>query len=281
MTAVFALVGALVVGASDFGGGVAARRVSALRVATWIQASSLALIGIAVWFVDAPDVRGVDIGAGVVAGLAGTFSFVALYAAFSRGQITLLAPVAAVVGAVIPTVVGLFRGESLSALQVVGIVVALGAIVLVTRGGEEGREGPEATPPLAFALVLLAGVGFSIFFLALAETHQDAGFWPLVVARLVSVPVVLGLAITTSGGIGMPSSLRWVVILSGCGEAVANVFALWAFQRGPLAVAATLGAFYPVSTVLLAAVLLDERLRRLQWIGVGLALAAVVLVAVP
>lgn len=106
-----------------------------------------ALVGIAVWFV-------------------------ALYAAFSRGQITLLAPV---------------------------------AVVLVTRGGEESDEGPAATPPLAFALVLLAGVGFSIFFLALAETHQDAGFWPLVVARMVSVPVVLGLALTTSGGIGTPS----------------------------------------------------------------------------
>jgi len=281
VTAVFALVGALVVGASDFGGGIAARRVSALRVAYWIQAASLALIGVAVWFVDAPDVRGVDIGAGVVAGVAGTFSFVALYAAFSRGQITLLAPVAAVVGAIIPIIVGLFRGESLSALHVVGILLALGAIVLVTRGGEESDERHGATPPVAFALVLLAGVGFSIFFLALAETHQDAGLWPLVVARVVSVPVVFGLALTASGGIGMPVSMRWIVILSGCGEAIANVFALWAYQRGPLAVAATLSAFYPVSTVLLAGLILDERLRRVQWIGVGVALMAVPLVAIP
>ncbi len=229
MTALLALIGALVVGASDFGGGIAARQVSPLRVAAWIQAASLGLIITVVWFVDAPEVRGVDIGAGVVAGLAGTFSFVALYAAFSRGQISVLAPVSAVVGAIIPIVVGLFRGESLKAWHVLGIVMAMLAIVLVTRGGEDGASTRRPTPPVGFALALLAGAGFSVFFLALAETHEDAGLWPLLVARLVSVPVVSVIALTASGGVGMWKPLRWIVLVAGCAEGISNVF-----RSGPI-----------------------------------------------
>ena len=279
MTAFFALAGALIIGGSDFAGGYASRRTSPFRVALWIQGASGLLIVAAVWFIDAPDVRDVDIGAGVVAGISGTFSFVALYAAFALGQISRLAPVAAVVGAVVPTVVGIFRGESLTALHVAGIVVALVAITLVTQ--EQEADGGGRTPPAAFALALTAGLGFSIFFLALAETQEDAGFWPLVVARAVSIPLVALVAIRMSGGIRMPHRMPRVVIPAGFAEAVSNIFALWAYQRGPLAVAAVLGAFYPVSTVLLARLILDERLQRIQWIGVGLALVAVPMIAAP
>lgn len=280
MTALLSLIGALIVGASDFGGGVAARRQSPFAVAAWIQAASLGLIVAAVWFVDAPDIRTVDLTAGVVAGLSGTFSFVSLYAAFSLGKISLLAPVSASVGAVVPTVVGLARGESLSTINIIGIVVALVAITMVTQERPD-ESGENATPPLAFALALLAGLGFSVFFLALAETQQDAGLWPLVTARVVSVPLVAVIALTLGGGITMPRDLRAVVIVAGIAEGISNVFAMWAYQRGPLAVAAVLGAFYPVSTVLLARLVLSEQLRRIQWIGVGMALAAIPLVAVP
>ncbi len=279
MTAIFALAGALIVGVSDFGGGIAARRVSPFATAGWIQAASFGTIGLAVWFVDAPDVRSVDISAGMVAGVSGTFSFVALYAAFARGKISLLAPTSAVVGAIIPTLVGVARGESLGFINVVGITVALAAIVLVTQERSDADE-PGSTPPLAFALAVVAGLGFSVFFLALAETQPDAGFWPLVAARVVSVPAVVAIAMRF-GGMTMPPDLRWIVLAAGVAEGVSNVFVLWAYQRGPLAVAAVLGAFYPVSTVLLARVFLSERLRRLQWFGVVLALAAVPMVAVP
>ncbi len=279
MTALLSLIGALIVGASDFGGGVAARRQSPFAVAAWIQAASLGLIVTAVWFIDAPEIRTVDLTAGVVAGLSGTFSFVSLYAAFSRGKISLLAPVSASIGAVIPTLVGLGRGESLSVINVVGIVVALIALALVTQE-RDGAEA-DATPPFAFALALLAGLGFSVFFLALAETQQDAGLWPLVTARVVSVPIVALIALTLGRDITMPRDLRAVVIAAGIAEGISNVFAMWAYQRGPLAVAAVLGAFYPVSTVLLARLVLSERLRLVQWIGVGMALAAIPLVVVP
>jgi len=280
VTAFLSLMGALIVGASDFAGGISARRTSAFATAGWIQAASFATLAVAVWFIDAPEVRSVDLTAGVVAGLSGTFSFVALYAAFTRGKISLLAPTSALVGAIIPTVVGLARGESLRPLNVIGIAAAFVAIVLVTQDRGDSDE-PTSTPPVAFVLALVAGLGFSVFFLALAETQPDAGFWPLIAARVVSVPVVVGIAVRLGGGMTMPRDLRWIVIAAGVAEGVSNVFVLWAYQRGPLAVAAVLGAFYPVSTVLLARVFLSERLRRLQWIGVALSLTAVPLVAVP
>ena len=153
MTALFALAGALIVGASDFGGGFASRSTSAFRVAGWIQAFSALFIAVAVWLVDAPDVRNADLLAGAVAGVSGTFSFVALYAAFARGQISRLAPVTAVVGAVVPTVVGVARGESLTAVRALGVVVALMAIALVTQERSDG--GPSSTPASALASQVL------------------------------------------------------------------------------------------------------------------------------
>ncbi len=280
MTAIFALAGALIIGAADYGGGVAARQASPFRVTAWIQASSLVTIALAVWFVDAPSVTSTDISAGVVAGLSGTFSFVALYAAFARGQISVLAPTTAIVGAVVPTVVGVFRGEDMNGAKIVGIAFALVAIALVTRG-HGSADGPRKTPPVAFGLALLAGSGFSIFFLALAETDANAGLWPLVAARVVSVPVVALMAVVVSGGLVMPRPAWRVALVAGVAEAVANVFALWSYQRGPLAVAAVLGAFFPVSSVVLARIFLHEQLQRIQLVGVGLALVSVPLIAVP
>lgn len=279
MTAILSLISAMVIGASDFGGGVAARKASPFAVSGWIQTASFALLFTAVWFIDAPDVRTVDLTAGVVAGLSVTFSYVALYAAFSQGKISLLAPVAAIVGAVIPTLVGVARGESLGGANAAGIVIALAAIAFVTQ--DRQAEDDDPTPITAFVLALVAGVGFSVFFLALAETHGDAGIWPLIAARVVAIPIVAAVALKLGGVTAISSDTRGIVLASGLAEAISSICALYAYQRGPLAVAAVLGAFYPVSTVLLARLLLDERLRRVQLFGVLLALIAIPLVAIP
>jgi len=281
MTAIFALAGAMIVGASDFGGGLAARMTSPLRVTAWIQATSFLCILISVWFVDAPNVTTTDLTAGSIAGLSGTFSFAALYASFSRGQISRLAPVTAIIGAAVPAVVSWVRGEPRTAIQLIGVLVAMLAVAFVTQERASADE-PKSTPPDAFALAVLSGLGFSVFFLALAETSGDAGLWPLLVARAVSVPVVAGVAIALTKGLSMPTrGAVKLTVSAGAAEAVSSVLVLLAFQRGPVAVAAVLGSFYPLSTVALARVILDERLQRIQWVGVGLALLAIPLIAVP
>lgn len=281
MTAFFALAGALIVGASDFGGGLAARSTSPLRVTAWIQATGFVCLFVAVWFVDAPEITGRDLIAGAVAGLAGTVAFASLYSSFSSGQISRLAPVAAILGAAVPAVVSWFRGEAVTAVQLMGVVLALVAVALVTQ--ERAREDvPPTTPPKAFALAVLAGVAFSVFFLALAETQDDAGLWPLIAVRVISVPLAIAAALVFSKGIRMPSTgAAGLTTSAGVAEALASVFVLLAYQRGPVAVAAVLGAFYPLSTVALARIVLDERLQRIQWFGVVLALLSIPLIALP
>ncbi len=283
MTAVLALAGALIVGASDFAGGFAARRDPAVRVTAWIQAASLALLAVALVPFGWSEVVTRDLVAGVIAGLSGTFSFVCLYKSFTLGPVSLLAPVAAVLSAVIPTLVGVLRGETLSAVNTIGVLVSLAAIVLVSQErsgiGVDGHD-PRQTA-VGFGLAALAGTGFSIFFLALAETEPASGLWPLVVARLVSVPVVSVIALAVSGSLVAATGNARILLLGGLGEATANVCAMVAYQRGPLSVAAVLSALFPVSTVVLARLVFTERLRLQQWSGVFLAVGAIPLVVWP
>ncbi len=300
VTALLALAGALIVGASDFVGGLTSRDNPTYRVVAWIQASSLAMTALAVLPIGWVAVSQRDVVAAIVAGLSSSFSFIALYRAFTLGSISVLAPTAAVLSAIIPTVVGWWRGESLSALNVAGLAIGLVAITLVAQdrsarsgkaakpseaGAEPQANAKTGKPPTftigAFGLAALAGVGFSIFFLALAETSPDAGLWPLVVARLVSVPVVFALAVGFTGTLAVTAGSPRLLLLGGFGEATANLFAMMAYQRGPLAVAAVLSALFPISTVLLARLVLAERLQTIQWAGVGLAMVAIPLVVWP
>lgn len=276
-----ALAGAMIIGASDFGGGLAARLTSPLRVTAWIQSMSFVCIFIAVWFVDAPSVTSTDLTAGSIAGLSGTLSYAALYGAFSRGQISRLAPVTAIIGAAVPAIVSWVRGEPRSAVQLIGVCLAFVAVAFVTQERSSPDE-PSSTPPDAFALAVFAGLGFAIFFLALAETSGDAGLWPLVAARVVSVPVIAAGAFVLTKGLSMPTSGAVKLTASaGVAEAASSVLVLLAYQRGPVAVAAVLGGFYPLSTVALARVVLVERLQRIQWVGVVLAVLAIPLIALP
>ncbi len=275
MTALLAIASAVIIGGSDFSGGLATRQDSTFRVTVWAQLwsglTALALVGLVSW----SSVATVDIVAGALAGLSGTFSFVCFYAALGRGSMSVVAPTTAVVGAVVPVLVGLARGESLGSSTALGIVVALVAIVLVTRSGHDNR-----TDSRALVLAVVAGLGFSIFFIVLSDTHDEAGLWPLVVARAVSIPAV---AVTARVAVGslVPVSgrSRRLAAYTGITEMIANVLLLVALRRGPLAVASVFGSLYPVTTVVLAWAILRERLGRNQIVGVCLAVAALALVA--
>ncbi|MFQ5556451.1 MAG: EamA family transporter [Acidimicrobiales bacterium] len=274
MTAVLALSSALLIGTADFGGGLATRCDSPFRVTLWTQASSGATALVLVWLVPWTHVTGTDIIAGGLAGLSGSFSFVCFYAALSRGAMGAVAPVTAIVGAVVPAVVGFGRGEGLSAPAAVGLVAAVGAIALVTVGPGEGGDRT------AFVLAAVAGLGFSIFFVALGETSDTAGLWPLVFARATSIPLVGLTTWLVAGSVALHHSARRPALAAGVMEMAANIVLLWALQRGPLAVVSVFGSLYPISTALLAWMVLGERLGRSQVVGVVVATAALALVAI-
>ncbi len=281
MTALIALASALIIGGADYAGGAATRRDNELPVTTLVQfASGVTAIGLAL-IVSSTSVTTADAVAGGIAGVSGVFSFAAFYRALSMGAMGVVAPLTAVIGAVIPATVSIARGEVLTATTAMGLSLAVVAVALVARRPSQPREERAqrtiSIQTIGFAVV--AGIGFSVFYLALAQTSSEAGLWPLVIARVVSVPVVAGASLLLNRRVLPVPSVRRIAVLGGVAEMVANVLILVALQRGPVAVASVFGAFYPVSTAVLAFLLLGERLARVQIIGAVLAVAALPLVA--
>jgi drug/metabolite transporter (DMT)-like permease len=157
------------------------------------------------------------------------------------------------------------------------MVAGLVAIVMVSA---EGRGRWRPADGKAFVLAIGAGLGFGLFFVALSTTGDDSGLWPLVAARAASVSVLGTLAligrITSQVPLG---AVRWQTAVAGALDAVANLLYLLAIREGLLSVVSVLSALYPVTTVVLARVVLGERLERLQQAGMALAVPAAVLIA--
>lgn len=278
MTAVLAIASALLVGGADFIGGFLSRTVSPVRVTALAQAIGLALAIPAALVVGVERVTGADAAWSAASGVAVGLGLVLFYTAMTRGMISLVAPVAAVTGAVVPVVYALASGERPGATAVVGIGLAVAAIALVSLApnADPGTAGNGVGAlPLAFA----AGLLFGLFYVCLARVHEDAGMWPVAISRVSSTAVVVALALAVTRGLAVSRDVVPRIALIGVLEVGAAVTLLLALQRGPISVASVLASLYPVTTTFLAALVLHERLRGLQLAGVGLALVAVALIS--
>jgi drug/metabolite transporter (DMT)-like permease len=196
---------------------------------------------------------------------------------------SVVAPITAVLSAVVPVAAGLAGGERPSAVALVGVPLALAAVAMLAREPRDDDERTHGMTTLDLLTALGAGLGFGVFFVALDATADDAGLWPVVAGRCASVALFAIVAATWAGaraGRGRALAGSTPVVLVGCGllDAGANATFLLATQRGLLTLVAVLGALYPASTLLLARAVLGERLARPQQAGVVLAGAAVVLV---
>lgn len=274
MTAVLALASALLVGGADYLGGVTSRIVPPVRVAALAQLVGLLFAVPAAILVPADAVRPGDVAWGLASGVAVGAGLALFYTAMARGLISLVAPVAAVVGALVPVAYALGRGERPGAVAIGGIALAVLAIALVSVTPGATRHGRDG-----LGLALGAGALFGVFFVCLSLPSPDAGLWPVPSSRIASSIVLVGLALATTGGVSLGRRHRPTVTAIGALEVAAAVALLLALQRGPVAVAAVLASLYPVTTTFMAAVVLRERLDRLQGVGVALALVAVVLVS--
>jgi len=276
---VLALSAALIVGASDFAVAYAGRRNDPLVVPTAMQIVSVVGIVALALVVPATVVTGGDLGWGALGGLGSGVGFALFFRALALGRMSVVAPSTAVVGALGPALYGVATGEALSATTATGVALGVVAVVLVTLGEEDAAtEAPLAT---VLGLSFGAGLAFGGYFVALSHTSGDAGMWPLVAVRAVSVPTLVVLVLVTRRPWRIARPDRRLVVGAGAAEAVASAFLLLALQEGPLAVVSVLSSLYPVSTVVLAAVVLHERLRPSQRLGVPLALVAVALTALP
>lgn len=282
---VLALASAVLYGAADFLGGLASRRAATVVVVIVTQAAGLlALTVLLPVLPDASPARA-DLLWGIAAGVAGSAGVALLYRALAIGTMSVVAPTTAVCAVAIPVLAGVALGERPPAMTIAGIGLALVSIVLVSQqrgeaAAHDGRRGGAALAP-GLGLALLSGVAIGLFFLSLARTAVTAGLWPLLVAR--SVSLVLFGTIATAGRMPMRMARPVLVIAIACGvlDMAANALYLIAVREGPLTAVVTLSSLYPASTVVLAGIVLRERLNLSQAAGIACALAAVLLIVSP
>jgi drug/metabolite transporter (DMT)-like permease len=217
----------------------------------------------------------VDLLWGGLAGVVGALGLIAFYTALASGKMGIAAPVSAVLTAMLPVIFSALTVGLPGPLRLGGFVLALVAIALISRP-EHAADGR----PQGIGLAVLAGFGFGCFFILISRVSPGATFWPLAVARLVSVVSLL--VVLQLRRQPMLSGVRRVaplVLLAGTLDAIGNAFFVLAAHSGRLDVAAILSSLYPAATVLLAAFVLRERVTRVQAVGILLVLLAIPLIS--
>jgi drug/metabolite transporter (DMT)-like permease len=281
MVYLLALGSALLYGAADFTGGLTTRRAGTIPVVFLSQFSGLAVLLLLLPFLPAATPTRLDLYWGAMAGLTGGIGVGLLYRGLAIGTMSVVAPTTAVCAVAIPVVVSVLLGERPVPLAVMGIILGITSIILVSQQtATDSRTQPAGTRrglPPGVGTALASGVAVGFFFLSLAQVRPEAGMWPLAAARGVSVSL-FGIALFARQSLRMPAPVAVMVILAGTVDMVANALYLLAAQQGPLSIVVTLSSLYPASTVLLARIVLRERLNLWQVTGVACALAAVVLI---
>ncbi|UBV44745.1 EamA family transporter (plasmid) [Deinococcus taeanensis] len=259
---------AMAFGAGDFSGGLATKLDPVTRVVALGHLLSLVLfVGLAVVSGEAWP-QPADLAWGALAGAGGVVGLGCLYRGLALGPMGTVAAISAVLAASLPVVTTVLLGDHLGTVQLVGMVLALLGVTVLSRDSSQGRGG--------VGLAALAGLGFGTFFLCLGQTQTGAVFWPLVMARIVSGSVMLLLALR---GPGLRPQAVVPIVGSAALDALGNVLFVIAAQTGRLAEASVLSNAYPAFTVLLALLVLRERLRLDQWWGLWITLLAVPMIA--
>ncbi len=305
MVTILALAAAILYGTADFLGGVASRRASvfavlALTVPTGaVVMVAVALLGGTPWVsglfghggLGAPTAIGdwSAVGWAALSGVCGAGGLTAFYAGFAAAPISVVAPVAALVSAVLPVGVAVADGERPRAGVIVGGLLCLAAIALVSTQSAQAPEHEGQDPPgggrsraagrlLALGYGAAAGVGFGLFFLFLKNAGQSGVLWPVAISR--SAGTVLAFAIALATGTRpwrQRGRLVGIALASGTIDAAANVCYVLATRAGLFGLAVVITSLYPGTTVLLARFVLGERMRWLQRAGLLLAAVGVVL----
>ena len=276
ITVLFSLGAALAYGLSDFLGGVISRRTSVWPVA--MLACAGAGLGTLVLAFTVPGTpTGADIAWGLLAGVGSGVGTAFLYRGFAKGRMGVVAPVSAVGAALLPAAIAVLTGERPSTLVWIGIVAALPGIWLVSR--EPPAADATGGRAAGFLDGILAGAGFGVLFAALGQVPDGSGYWPVMAAQVVSLVSVVVAALLLGGDPRPRQAEAWWGLAAGLLATLAVVGFLLATQEGLLSVAAVLTSLYPAFTVLLATLLLGERLHRSQSIGLALCAVSVACVA--
>jgi drug/metabolite transporter (DMT)-like permease len=270
---------ALVFGAADFLGGLGAKRISAIRVSAVAALSGLAVLLVllpilgATWSTSAMLL-------GMLSGVTGCIGIVLLYACLAIGPMSILSPLTAVVSAIVPLTVGLLRGETLGPVGYAAIALALVAVVLVGFVKEKAAVRPTLR---GLVMAVASGAFIGAFLVIIDLTPPESGLIPLVFDRMVRMTILFAavgvlLLGRRSDARGWRPGLAFA-LACGAVDALANVGLLLGLRIGELSVMSVLTALYPAGTIILAAIVLKERIAIVQYVGLALAITAAAMLA--
>ena len=290
---VLALASAFGYGVSDYAAGLASRDFSVIQVTLISAAASTVVVAAALPFAAGHPPGAASLAWGALAGLGEEVGALALYYGFRHAAFSVAGPLSAVGAAGFAVLAGLLLGERPSALALTGIILALPAIVGVSASaaadgqgeGEAGRgdgegEGGRARGRFSGVVAgLVAGACFSLLFIGLNRAGSHSGLWPVASASGAELALAVVVAAATRN-IRRPAAQQgWLAVFTGVTGAGSIVAYFYATHDGFLAVTAVLASLYPGVTIVLARVLLGERLTALRLAGLGLAAACVALIA--
>ncbi len=262
-------------GVSDFLGGLTSRRLPVLGVLAVSQPAGLILIGVVILIFGADPISADKLVIAALAGAASLGGLWAFYAAMAMGTVSVVAPIASL-GVVVPVAVGLARGDAPAAIQLVGLVPAIAGVVILSY--EENTEHSHVARR-SIVLAIVAGLGFGIFFTGLDVAAADRPGWAVLAVRVGGVATVAVALLISRPRLAAVSGSIAVLLTIGFFDVLANGLFAVASTKGLLPVVAVGGSMYPAFTIALAHGVLGERLARIQWAGVVLALLGVALIA--
>ena len=281
MVILLGLAAAVLYGSGDFLGGLAARRAHVLAVLTLAQGAGAAVaLAAAALSPGWPSLAGLAWGIG--AGLVGGLGLIIFYIGLAAGPMSVVAPVSGLVSTVLPVAVALAEGERPGPGVYAGALLCLVAVVLASSAGGTSAAQGHTRPGRAIGYGVAAGVSFGLFFLLIRNAGQTGELWPVAAARIGELAVVLTAAAVLRRGVRLRRAGGWLLLAAaGAGviDVVANICYVAATRTGMFGLAVVLASLYPGITVLLARVVLGERLRWVQRAGLGLAALGILLVA--
>jgi drug/metabolite transporter (DMT)-like permease len=292
MVVLLGLAAAVLYGGGDFLGGMATRRAHVLSVLMLVETAAV-IVSVAVALLSGGPAILSGLTWGFSAGVIGGLGLIIFYVGLAAGPMSVVAPVSGLVATVLPVAVALAEGERPGVGVYAGALLCLVAIVLASSASEtdEADEADEADgtglarPPRrvgrAIAYGTASGVSFGLFFLLIRNAGQSGEVWPVAAGRIGELAVVLAAAAVLRPGLrGLRGGLPLAAVSAGVIDVVANLCYVAATRIGAFGLAVVLASLYPGVTVLLARVVLGERLRWIQRAGLGLAAIGILLVTI-
>jgi drug/metabolite transporter (DMT)-like permease len=285
MVVFLGLAAAVLYGSGDFLGGMVSRRAHVLTVLALVEtAGVIAALAVAAFWPGPASLAG--LAWGFSAGLVGGLGLIIFYAGLAAGPMSVVAPVSGLVAAVLPVGVALAEGERPGASVYAGAVLCLVAVVLASSAGDSDRtDGPRPAGrsgrlSRAIAYGAASGVSFGLFFLLIRNAGESGAVWPVAAGRVGELAIVLAAAAVLRPGLrrGLSGPVPLAAAGAGVIDVVANICYVAATRTGAFGLAVVLASLYPGVTVLWARVVLGERLRWIQRIGLGLAAIGILLV---